>query len=54
MVGSVGGSLISLSYMKATGKDFSSYELPFGTFLGAAAIAVALGLQQFMGWYPGM
>lgn len=40
--GSVLGSVIGLVYIKAAGKDYSSYQLPFGTFLAAAALAIAL------------
>jgi leader peptidase (prepilin peptidase)/N-methyltransferase len=42
MVGSVLGSVIGLIYVYGARKDPGSYELPFGTFLGAGAIAVAL------------
>ena len=41
-VGSVAGSVISLLYIWVAKKDASTYELPFGTFLGAAALVVAL------------
>ena len=40
IVGSLGGSLIGLAYIKIARKDWSSYELPFGTFLAAAALVV--------------
>jgi leader peptidase (prepilin peptidase)/N-methyltransferase len=43
--GSIAGSIIGYSYIKITGKDPSTYELPFGTFLGAAALVVALASQ---------
>jgi leader peptidase (prepilin peptidase)/N-methyltransferase len=42
ILGSVSGSLIGYSYIKLTGKDAATYELPFGSFLGAAALVVAL------------
>jgi leader peptidase (prepilin peptidase)/N-methyltransferase len=42
IVGSVLGSVIGYAYIRITHKDPSSYELPFGTFLGAAGIAVTL------------
>jgi leader peptidase (prepilin peptidase)/N-methyltransferase len=42
MVGSLLGSVIGLAYIYLSRKDASTYELPFGTFLGAGAIAVAL------------
>jgi hypothetical protein len=35
-------------YIKLTGKDSSSYELPFGTFLGAAALVVAIFANQLL------
>jgi leader peptidase (prepilin peptidase)/N-methyltransferase len=42
LTGSIAGSVVSLLYIWATRKDASTYELPFGTFLGAAAVAVAI------------
>lgn len=45
VVGSVLGSVIGLIFIFLTRKDASSYELPFGTFLGAAAVAVSLYLH---------
>ena len=37
-------------YIKLTGKDPATYELPFGTFLGAAGLFVALiGHKVFSG-----
>jgi leader peptidase (prepilin peptidase) / N-methyltransferase len=42
VAGSVAGSIIGLAYIKLTGKDASTYELPFGTFLGVAALVAAL------------
>jgi leader peptidase (prepilin peptidase)/N-methyltransferase len=42
LFGSTAGAVIGLIYIKATGKNFSEYELPFGTFLGVAGLAVAL------------
>ena len=44
VVGSVLGSVIGLLFIALARKDASSYELPFGTFLGAAGIAVSLYL----------
>jgi len=41
ILGSVAGSVLGLVYIYLTRKDASTYQLPFGTFLGAAAIAVA-------------
>ena len=39
IVGSLLGAIVGLCYIWFTGKDASTYELPFGTFLGAAALA---------------
>ena len=38
LFGSIGG----LAYIFLTKKDASTYELPFGSFLGLAALAVAI------------
>jgi leader peptidase (prepilin peptidase) / N-methyltransferase len=48
IAGSVTGSVFGLAYIKLTGKDASTYELPFGSFLGAAALAVALFDQYLL------
>jgi prepilin signal peptidase PulO-like enzyme (type II secretory pathway) len=45
------GSVIGLIYIKATKQDAGSYELPFGTFLAAAAIGVALAGDPLIDWY---
>jgi leader peptidase (prepilin peptidase)/N-methyltransferase len=42
LAGSIAGSVISLVYIWMAKKDAASYELPFGTFLGAAALGVAV------------
>jgi leader peptidase (prepilin peptidase) / N-methyltransferase len=44
IAGSLAGSLLGYAYIRFTRKDPSTYELPFGTFLGLAGIAVALTL----------
>jgi len=54
LLGSLAGSVISLLYIWATKKDAATYQLPFGTFLGAAALAVAVAGQKMLGWYGGM
>jgi hypothetical protein len=38
-------------FIKATGKDPASYPLPFGSFLGAAALVAAVEGQRVIGWY---
>lgn len=40
LIGSLLGSVLGLIYIKATGRKASEYELPFGSFLGAGALAV--------------
>lgn len=40
IVGSLLGAIVGLCYIWFTGKDASTYELPFGTFLGIAALGV--------------
>jgi leader peptidase (prepilin peptidase) / N-methyltransferase len=51
IVGSVLGSVIGLVFIYLTGKNASTYELPFGSFLGVAASAVAVFGERVMGWY---
>ena len=41
ILGSVLGSVAGLLYIYTTGKNASTYELPFGSFLGLAATGVA-------------
>jgi leader peptidase (prepilin peptidase)/N-methyltransferase len=45
ILGSLSGSIIGYSYIRLTGKDASTYELPFGTFLAAAAIVTAFSIR---------
>jgi leader peptidase (prepilin peptidase) / N-methyltransferase len=42
MIGSIAGSLIGFVWLKLRGKDLSTEPLPFGSFLGAAALVVTL------------
>jgi leader peptidase (prepilin peptidase)/N-methyltransferase len=42
MAGSLLGSLIGVAYIYLAHKDPNTYELPFGSFLGAGALVVAL------------
>lgn len=41
MLGSVVGAVIGLGFILIARKDASTYELPFGSFLGIAALAVS-------------
>jgi leader peptidase (prepilin peptidase) / N-methyltransferase len=51
IVGSLLGSVVGLVYILATRKDHTTYPLPFGTFLGVAAIGVSLVGQRVIAWY---
>jgi leader peptidase (prepilin peptidase)/N-methyltransferase len=51
LVGSLLGVVIGLSYTWFTGKDASTYELPFGTFLGVAALGVGFFSEVIFNWY---
>jgi leader peptidase (prepilin peptidase) / N-methyltransferase len=51
IVGSLLGAIVGLCYIWFTGKDASTYELPFGAFLGAAALAVGFYGEVFLNWY---
>ena len=42
ILGSVLGSVVGLLYIYVSGKNASTYELPFGSFLGLAATGVAV------------
>ena len=46
VVGSLAGSVIGLSYIRLTRKDWRTYELPLGTFLGVAALAIGVVLNR--------
>jgi leader peptidase (prepilin peptidase)/N-methyltransferase len=51
VLGAGAGSGVGLAFIKATGKDAASYPLPFGSFLGAAALVAAIEGQNVIGWY---
>lgn len=51
MVGSTAGAVLGLAYILLTRKDASQYELPMGSFLGAAAIAVAFYGEFVVAWW---
>jgi leader peptidase (prepilin peptidase)/N-methyltransferase len=54
VLGSVLGSLLGLVYIFATRKQASTYELPFGTFLGIAALVVALLRDPILSAFRGL
>jgi leader peptidase (prepilin peptidase)/N-methyltransferase len=51
ILGSLAGAVVGVTYIKATGKDAASYPLPFGSFLGAAALVAAVAGQSIADWY---
>ena len=42
VLGSFVGSVIGFGNIKLTGKDPATFELPFGSFLGGAALTAAV------------
>ena len=53
LVASIAGSVIGVSFILIRRKDHRTYELPLGSFLGAAGIAVAAFGAAFIQWYGG-
>ena len=51
IAGSTLGAVIGLLFIVLSGKDAATYELPFGTFLGAAALLVALYGEVAIRWW---
>ena len=47
ILGSISGSIVGFAYIKFTHQDASTYELPFGTFLGISALIAGFG----QGWF---
>jgi leader peptidase (prepilin peptidase) / N-methyltransferase len=45
------GAVVGLFYIWFTGKDASTYELPFGSFLGISALVVGFSSEVFLNWY---
>ena len=54
ILGSIAARFSATATSRLTGKDAATYELPFGTFLGAAALAVAIVGPKVLGWYGGL
>lgn len=48
LIGAVGGLL----YVRLTGKDAATYELPFGSFLGVAALGIAIYGEVLVRLHP--
>jgi leader peptidase (prepilin peptidase) / N-methyltransferase len=53
LAGSLLGSILGIAFMAAHRKD-SNYELPFGTFLGMAAILVVFFGTPIVNWYQSL
>jgi len=51
--GSVLGSVLGITFILAKRKD-SNYELPFGSFLGVAALLVVFFGTPFVNWYQSL
>ena len=51
-LGSATGSVLGLLFIAASGKS-SAYELPFGSFLGVAAMVAAVWGRPILQWYLG-
>jgi len=49
--GSLAGSIMGYAYIRATKKDPSTYELPLGSFLSIAALALGLAAPKVLNWY---
>lgn len=54
ILGAMSGSLVGLIYIKVTRQDMGSYQLPFGSFLAAAAIFAALSGPKVIDWYSSL
>ena len=54
IAGSLLGSLIGLAFILIARKDASTYPLPFGSFIAAAALAVALFGEKVVAWYAAL
>lgn len=51
IIGSVAGAVIGVLYILITRKDMNTYQLPFGTFIGAAALLVGFTGRRMIEWY---
>lgn len=52
-LGGLLGSVIGYGYIYFHKKDAANYELPFGTFLGIAALGIAVWGEGIARWYAG-
>ena len=54
LLGSLVGSVVGILFIKLARKDLKSYELPFGSFLGLAAMLVAFYGTAILDWYQSL
>ena len=54
IIGSSTGAIIGLIYIRIARKRAATYQIPFGVFLGIAAITVAWFGEPLMRWYLGI
>ena len=50
---SISGALVGGSFILLSRKDWKAFELPFGSFLGIAALVVAVWGKELLYWYLG-
>jgi leader peptidase (prepilin peptidase)/N-methyltransferase len=53
MAASLSGAVGGVIYILVTKKDMSTYEIPFGSFLGGAALVIAMWTHVIHVWYTG-
>jgi leader peptidase (prepilin peptidase)/N-methyltransferase len=51
ILGSLLGSVLGILYIRLAKKDFATYELPFGSVLGATALILALYRTRVVSFY---
>jgi leader peptidase (prepilin peptidase)/N-methyltransferase len=52
IVASLLGSIIGIIFIRLTKQDAATYELPFGSFLGAAGLFLVLASKVLSVWFP--
>lgn len=54
LAGSLLGSVVGILFIRLARKDFRNYELPFGSFLGLAAMLVTFYGTAILNWYQSL
>ncbi len=54
IIASMAGGIGGLLFILLTGRNASTYQLPFGAFLGIAAMVVGMFGESLMRWYLGV